>query len=1142
MPIVDPSDSIQRRAALDPSGSFIVSAPAGSGKTGLITQRLLGLLASVENPEEILCITFTRKAAAEMTSRIQAALREADTEACPTDPYAAQTWQLARTALARSSELNWHILDMPGRMRIQTIDGFCRYIASQFALDTALGQLAEPSEQPTIYYRAAARTLLDRLEENSVTGQQLAVLLAHMGNDFNRCEELLSDLLSKREQWLPLIFNAADNQSYFQQIIDRLIAGDLIQLEQALKPVSGELIALTDAAASRVDPDKNPHLASLLGIKKLPANTLEGIPTWRILINLLMTKDHQWRKLITVKEGFPATHTVDKKRMLGILEWCREQTALKALMTQIRHLPDHPIDARQQDILDALAHLLPRLTAELNGIFQTHKECDYSAITLAAMEALSQAEPDSIVSDITLRLDYRLKHVLVDEFQDTSAAQIGLLESLLSGWQPDDGRSLFLVGDAMQSLYSFRNAKVGLFLRTQRQPLGTIQCQSLSLSTNFRSQKPIIDWVNEYFSEAFPKQSNIVRGAVPYSNSIARKTDDLNSSVQFIGYSGDNYEQFEAQRVAQICLDIRDNEVPQSVAILVRSRLHLRSIIPELKSLDLEWQATDIDPLATRMVIVDLLSLTRALLSPTDRVAWLSILRAPFCGLSLNDLLVITQSHATRQETHQVIIAQLLEHFDGPAKSHYDRLSVHGRNLLTRVLPILKDAWQNRARNDLRIAVETCWMQLGGYATLKSASEERDVERFLDLLSTRQVAGYIPDWDAFQLAVEKLYASPSILSERAQTQCGIHIMTIHKAKGLEFDQVLLPGLSRATPSSDKPLLRWQERIDDNGKNELLMAVRGAYDDEDDSLYQYLKYEQTQSTRLENTRILYVATTRAISRLHLFAELKKSTKGWNAPSAGSLLAPIWGSLRADIIRQRFAITEMQNSPEIEPIEATKPALLRRLPTNFRPRQAPVGGIDNSISSIPNNPPSTADSVDVFDPYTLRARQLGNTLHRALKQIAMDGIKDWPKSRLKTLGKGWRGQLTQAGILVTDAELQELQRALENTLDDSVGQWLLCNYTNSNAELALDYQFPEEYQMQRSVVDLTFISNDTRWIIDYKYSLPKHSESIEDFQQSMQRRYTAQLKHYSRLFRELGPHPVRCALYLPRIPMFIEISLD
>ncbi|MBT6105229.1 MAG: UvrD-helicase domain-containing protein, partial [Porticoccaceae bacterium] len=281
------TDQAQRLKALDPQGSFIVSAPAGSGKTGLITQRLLRLLCSVQNPEEILCITFTKKAAAEMSSRVHSALQQAAYQPRPADNYLAQTWDLASEALARNTELNWGLLEMPARLRIQTIDSFCRYVASQFALETSLGELPEPMDNPESMYRAAARSVLDCIEEQSETGQQLQLLVAHTGNDLSRCEKLLADMLLKRDQWLPYIFGIRDNRQYFQQVIEQTVYDHLSQLEAALAPIAGELIAMADFAAGHLPEDTDSPLAQLAGIDQLPEPSLDGIAQWKTVLSLL---------------------------------------------------------------------------------------------------------------------------------------------------------------------------------------------------------------------------------------------------------------------------------------------------------------------------------------------------------------------------------------------------------------------------------------------------------------------------------------------------------------------------------------------------------------------------------------------------------------------------------------------------------------------------------------------------------------------------------------------------------------------------------------------------------------------------------------------------------------------------------------
>lgn len=118
-------DQQQREYALDATQSFIVQAPAGSGKTELLIQRFLTLLTGVKSPEEVLAITFTKKAASEMRARIVKALKHAYSEPEPDSPHAKKTWRLAKTVLDRDQQLNWNLIQNPNQLRIQTIDALC---------------------------------------------------------------------------------------------------------------------------------------------------------------------------------------------------------------------------------------------------------------------------------------------------------------------------------------------------------------------------------------------------------------------------------------------------------------------------------------------------------------------------------------------------------------------------------------------------------------------------------------------------------------------------------------------------------------------------------------------------------------------------------------------------------------------------------------------------------------------------------------------------------------------------------------------------------------------------------------------------------------------------------------------------------
>src|SRR3954470_13393306 len=154
-----PVDFLARHAALDQSRSFAVSAPAGSGKTGLLTQRLLKLLSLCENPEEVLAITFTRKAAGEMQDRVLQALWKAKEQSEPSNPHDILTWQLAKNLLEHDQSQEWNLLQCPQRLRIQTIDSLCSTIARQLPIASGFGSQPKPGEDAEAAYREAVHQL-----------------------------------------------------------------------------------------------------------------------------------------------------------------------------------------------------------------------------------------------------------------------------------------------------------------------------------------------------------------------------------------------------------------------------------------------------------------------------------------------------------------------------------------------------------------------------------------------------------------------------------------------------------------------------------------------------------------------------------------------------------------------------------------------------------------------------------------------------------------------------------------------------------------------------------------------------------------------------------------------------------------------
>ena len=231
----NPSDEKDRIKALNPEKSFMVVAPAGSGKTRLLVKRILVLLALVDNPEQVLAITFTRKAAKEMSERVFEILEVARGDISNETTVDYELLVLAYPVVRRNEEKSWNIFDNQNRLRIQTIDSFCRNITNQYALETELSAVLEPVDSSEIMYSDASLALLKGIEENYPHNRALRVLLEYLGNDTELCVKLFATLLSKREQWLPFVFDISKNANYFNEVISEAIKNSIRNLKITLQ-------------------------------------------------------------------------------------------------------------------------------------------------------------------------------------------------------------------------------------------------------------------------------------------------------------------------------------------------------------------------------------------------------------------------------------------------------------------------------------------------------------------------------------------------------------------------------------------------------------------------------------------------------------------------------------------------------------------------------------------------------------------------------------------------------------------------------------------------------------------------------------------------------------------------------------------
>ncbi|MFT6296413.1 MAG: ATP-dependent exoDNAse (exonuclease V) beta subunit, partial [Glaciecola sp.] len=656
------ADSSAREQALNINHSCIVQAPAGSGKTELLTLRYLSLLSVSKQPEEVLAITFTRKAASEMRDRILSTLAWAveieATGVVPEKDFEKQRLGIARNVINHDKECNWNLLKNPSRLRVQTIDSFCFYLANQMPVLSGVGGNPVLSEDVDHIYHHAIHNTLSMLDKGVELSDDIALLLQHLDNNTNRVEKLLADLLNKRDQWVSHVLfikqSGQDAQDYLLESLQDLVAETLETATHNLIPSASKVTTLLRFAAHNRRAE-GALWENIEMLTTLPDGTACDLPIWKILADLFLTKEGKWRARIDKRQGFPAGDKSDKEfdslckqrkqEFNELSASLKEQAGLTETLDYIRRLPDPDSESKQWAFLSALTRVLIHMSGELLLSFSQFGMMDYAQAGAAARNSLGSEENPT---DLAMSLDHAIQHILVDEFQDTSQLQLEILQQLTAGWQPGDNRSLFLVGDAMQSCYGFRNANVGIYLNVREHGIGEIQLNSLTLQTNFRSQEKIVTWVNQVFSQAFPPEPNSSRGAVPYSVSVpVNKAEPIfGVSAQVIQHQSDDKlvaQQAEANAVIYEIKSIQLDDPKASIAILVRSRSHLAKIIPLLKEYQIPWLATDIDRLGTLPVIEDLLSLTKALLNLADRVAWLSVLRAPWCGLTSGDLFAITE-------------------------------------------------------------------------------------------------------------------------------------------------------------------------------------------------------------------------------------------------------------------------------------------------------------------------------------------------------------------------------------------------------------------------------------------------------------------------------------------------------------------
>lgn len=1121
--VVHDRDTEIRAKAVQELRSFIVQAPAGSGKTELLIQRYLALLATVDEPEAVAAITFTRKAAGEMRARVLKALDQA-TGAEPEKEHEKDRWRLAQKVLTRDREKGWKIAQNPSRMRILTIDSLCGNIVKLMPWTSELFVPRGITEDARDLYKAAAHRTVQLLGDGGAAADHVRRALEHLDNNVPQFEDLLASMLQRRDQWLRHM-PKGDTQKLrgeMEATLWRVICERLEAVRDVIpEPARVVLAQLAKLAAENLFLENSNHaIVSCRGLERFPECSAEALAVWCGIASLVLKEDGEWRAEggINKRIGFPTTHRNEKQLLVALIAQLRGIPGLAEKIKSIREIPPARFTDDQWTILESFAQLLPLAVEQLRSVFVQEQTCDFSAVAQAAQAALGDRESPT---NLALALGHDIQHLLVDEFQDTSISQVRLLETLMSGWKLGDGRTVFVVGDPMQSIYRFRQAEVGSFLRVRDTGrIGKTDVEGLTLTKNFRSRQTVVDWVNQTFPHVLPAQQNIAASAVVFercqSAAIDRKEPStVSTHIQF-GVA-DECREKEASEIVALVRNLRARG--ENVAILVRGRNHLFSIVPKLRETSesdpsLAFQAVEIETLAERSVISDLGALTNALLHFGHRVAWLAVLRAPWCGLSLADL------HTLCGDGRPGTIWELLQYRIG-------ELSPDGQRQIKRILPALTEALEKRGRLPLRHWIEATWMSLNGPACVRERRDLDDASTFFDLLDELDCGSDMESIAKLEDSISRLFALPDPGASDA-----IQVMTIHKAKGLEFDAVILPGLGRSSRSSERRLLEWDERSSPSGP-ELLMAAMPEKGGED-PIYKFLQKLESEREDNELRRLLYVATTRAKHELHLFGHIAASAQEFleeeKEPKKHTFLSLLWPTVKNKFVRQAETLTASSKNVGQLAAATADPAgqrFLRRLPLDW---EAPP--LPSSVAWAPaNDPDEIAPGDDVtYDWAGERARRVGTVVHALLQRIAEEGLGEWSEQRVRSMRPALRSALSNQGVSPADMDdaLARTESAVLAALADDRGRWVLEAHPEARNEYALTGV--DGGQLYSIAMDRTFIADGVRWIVDYKTSSHEGGDP-EAFLDNEVVRYKDKMDRYARILKKQDPRPIRLGLYFP-----------
>lgn len=1093
--------------ALDPARSVSVSASAGSGKTWLLTARITRMLLEGHPSDGILALTFTRKAAAEMRHRVEERLRQlalAD-DAALDAALAELDLQADDRIRQRARSLYEQLLFHPWPLRATTLHAFCQDLVARFPKEVGIAPGFDVSENEQGLLDAAWATLQQKLlaEPQSPAGRALKSLIDEEATE-KGLRTIVMQFLARRAEWWSYTDGQADPLEFaIGRLHDQMgiISDDPYT---ALQTPSFEMsLGAFCRALAQIGKTRSIHADTVL-----PALEQSGQQRYQCLIDGLFTQKLE-------PYAFNPSKEAQKKLGAGIDRFIQSHGEVIAVIQNV-------IDQLKR--ISTLKRTESALILGTAALVELKTECrvrnriGFTDLEWYASKLLRDPDAGNWVQ---FKLDQRINHLLLDEFQDTSPTQwqllLPLLEEMAAG-NSERARSLFIVGDIKQSIYGFRRANPELLPQSALWMQTHLDAHQQTLSLSRRSAPAIIHWVNALFApeliKNFPPHDTAQTGwgRVELAPLVTPDIEDGDESAAFrnpLTTPRSDPENTRALREGRLIAQrIRKlinarweiNAGGQrralsygDVLILTRKRTHLRALEQALTESDIPFIGAARGTLLKTAEAADISALLRFLLSPVRDLELAHVLRSPMFSASNEDLIALASSVRKNQGSWRTALSEptaskallraqtlLSEWLDLarqlPVHDLLDRIYNSG-DLAARYEAALPPSQAVRVRGNLnaflQMALES---DSGRYPSLSG---------FLDELSQRARGSEAPDETPPPAAHDQ-----------------VRILTVHGAKGLEAPAVFMA--QTGSVNSNNKDAGWVVEWPSNEPRPTCFVLAATKDDRD-SFSQSLIEQRKQREVVEEMNLLYVAVTRARQFLHLsgFVPGKPSKEvSWHELATNAFM-----QLGADVgDEDTFVYAEEEPAVAADSVAPVAdllddPRLRQPIPLSIR------------TSARPSSKDDEHDSAAILR---------GHAVHYLLQQLSDPDTdaKAALRGRLEAaIGSALRD--TDFATWLAEAQAVIAAPALQSFFDKHKFQraW---------------NEVPISLGEQQGVIDRLVDDGQTLWVLDYKTARAGDDATLLE-------RYRDQLLTYRAGVAALWPNrTVRSGLVLTHSLRWLELS--